>query len=122
MELNVATGQFTSAQAGTARVVDFGGLGQNLPLQVQGILHYGTGVFVNGHELKGRWFIPGWTENDSTGGVPTQNAILKMINVGQTLMGLNVGWEAYSPTHHMSAPVISASSPTHWGGLVSRRR
>lgn len=121
MELNVATGQFTSAQAGTARVVDFTGVGQVLPLQTQGILHYGTGFFVNGRELKGRWFIPGWTETDNTLGVPTSNAILKMINSGQTLLGLNVGWEAYSPTHHVSAPVITCSSPTHWGGLKSRR-
>lgn len=122
MELDVATGKFTNAAAATARVVDFTSAGQVLPLQVQGIVHYGTGFFVNGRELKGRWFIPGWTEVDNTLGVPNSNAILKMINVGQTLITLNVGWEAYSPTHHVSAPVISSSSPTHWGGLQSRRQ
>lgn len=122
MNLDVLSGKFTGATAGVARTVDMTALGQALPLQVQGLIFLSTGEFVNGHELKGRWFVPGWTENDNSTGVPSSNAILKMINVVNTLIATPHGLCVYSPTHHVSADVISGSSPTHWGGLVSRRQ
>lgn len=122
MTLDTASGQFTGVTPATARTVDFTNAGQALPLQVQGLIFMKTGLFVNGRNLSGRWFIPGWTEADNTGGAPVSNAILKMINVGQTLLASGLDWHVYSPTHHVSAAVASVSSPTHWGGLVSRRQ
>lgn len=97
--------------------------GQLLPFATQGLGRFTTGQYVAGRQLRGRMFIPGFTESNSDGGQPT-NAL--QAQMADSLAALATGALScvpvvYSRTHHVSAPMTGASFWNQWAVLRSRR-
>jgi hypothetical protein len=116
------TGQVTGVLAGTARTIVGSGSGDQLPPSVQGLVGFRTGVFRNGHEVRGRWNIPGMLETNSTGlGAPTSTVSLQLIAAGNILKNGAPPFVVYSPTHKLAAEVAAVYTPTKWAVLKSRR-
>ena len=74
--IDVATGNPTAVEVGTAGtwvgVVD----GELLPRATQGLARWLTGEYVGGRQVRGRTFVPGWTEsNNDVDGTPSAAAI-----------------------------------------------
>lgn len=97
--------------------------GDRLPPQTQGLARMGTGVYVAGRQLRGRMFLPGVTESNSTNGAPGSgyldavgDALNALVDTSLTVFPL-----IYSRTHHVAAPIATNSVWTKWASLRSRR-
>ena len=116
------TGQVTGVLSGTARTIVGGGTGDVLPTSTQGLVGFRTGVFRNGHEVRGRWNIPGMLEvNSSNLGAPSTAVQLQLIAAGNILRNGAPPFVIYSPTHKLAAEVAAVYTLTKWAVLRSRR-
>jgi hypothetical protein len=79
-------GSLTGASATTTTAVAFTSSGEPLPFATQGLIRWTTGVVVNGRFLKGKTFVPAFTETNSTGGAPTAATLSSMSTAAQNLM------------------------------------
>jgi hypothetical protein len=104
--------------------VDMTSTGDPLPMSTQLLVRWRTGVFVEGKEIRGRTFIPGYTENSSTAGRPIATTISGVLTLAQGLItDAAAAGElvVYSPTYDQAAAVTATSVWTEWAVLRSRR-
>lgn len=90
-----------------------------LPYATQGLLQLRTGVYVGGREIRGRMFLPGFTEDNNTTGVPNSALMGVMSSAGALLE--NQGFYVYSPTQNVCEQITSATPWNKWAVLRSRR-
>ncbi len=116
------TGQVESITAVTAQTGS-ALLGTDvLPWESQAVIRWRTGVFYGGRELRGRTFVPGQAEGNSTAGVPTA-ALIAAYNTAAAALAADANSTllVYSPTKHVADPAIVGDTWNTWGGLRSRR-
>jgi hypothetical protein len=119
----VLTGSFQVAVESGA------GTSVNDPLAwaTQGLLRWGTGVIRNGREVRGRTYLPGFTEADNVNGAPAPSAITVMQAAVAGFLpatgAVMVIWARPSPdlTTGQFAPVQGGSPWNRWAVLRSRR-
>ena len=104
--INDANGQIVSTSDNTERNGAGSQSGEALPSANQYLVRARTGVYVGGRELRGRMFIPGASEAQSSDGLPS-SATLTVIEdaVDAELLGtlgLNGAWVVWSRTHGVS--------------------
>lgn len=119
---DTATGQVVGILTGTSRSVVGSGTTDNLPLSAQGLVGFRTGVFANGHEIRGRWNIPGMLEvNNTAQGGPSTNMQLALIAAGNILRNGAPPFVIWSPTHKLAPEVQAVYTNPKWAILRSRR-
>lgn len=96
--------------------------GQSAPFATQGLMRLYTGTVVGGRALRGRFFIPGVTENNSNEGVPSGD-YLSAAASGMTalLTSPDAELRVWSRVHLTSAVVTSGDLWRQWAVLRSRR-
>jgi hypothetical protein len=95
VELDEVTGDATAVES-TVPVTGTGGqTGEIAPTLLQGLARWRTGSFVDGREVRGRWFIPGLGESQLASGVLA----------GTTVTSVNAAMATYIATPGV-APVI----------------
>lgn len=121
--INDATGQLTGVD--TISGGNSGGgtdSGQACPPATQGLMRILTSTVVAGRVLRGRFFIPGVTENNSNEGVPSGDYLSAAASAFTAMMDSpSSELRVYSPTHNTSAPVTAGSLWNQWAVLRSRR-
>ena len=126
-EADVATlsdtdGQITALTATTPQTGTGADSNAMLPIVVQGLVSWRTGVFIAGRELRGRTYIPGMTEAQSVAGIPESATRTFVDSAASTLIGsANADLVIYSPSHNDSQQVATGRMQTYWAELRSRR-
>lgn len=121
--VDLATGTLVRVETITPAIIDMNGLGDILPASTQGLCRLRTGLVVGGRRLRGRLFLPGMTEANSTAaGVPS-SALQSDVDAALTLLiTASAGaWVVYSRTHQAISSVTTASLWSQWAVLRSRR-
>ena len=122
--VNDATGQITGIiDTGETLVVGGSDEGDVLPAQTQLIVGLRTGVYVGGREIRGRIFIPGFTEANSSAGHPAPAMVATVATQAQdfftpTLLAKPI---VFTRTRHDQAPVSATYVSPTWAVLRSRR-
>lgn len=120
-EFDVVTGALT----GVTTVTGSNGVGlkteEALPWATQGLLRLQTGFYTAGRQLRGRLFIPGFTEDESPGGTVSGTIAAGVTAAGNALVTEAVGWAVWSRTHGVQAPISVTSMWDLWAVLRSRR-
>lgn len=119
-----ATGLITGVFPTTTAVVNGTAADTALPWATQGLIRWRTGDYVNGREIRGRTFIPGFTEAAQVSGSPDATTITKINGAGDILLAAASGagdLVVYSPTHRVASEVTSRSAWSEWAVLRSRR-
>lgn len=91
-----------------------------LPYATQMLVQLRTGVFFGGRELRGRFFIPGFCEDNSIAGVPSAGILASVQSAATTLVGA-AQLAVFSPTKFQWAAVNAAPVWNEWAVLRSRR-
>jgi hypothetical protein len=113
------TGVATGTQdGGDDQAVTGGNSGEFLPLPIQLLVQWRTGVFFGGRELRGRTFLAGFVEGLNDNGVPNLDLVAAVSTAANDLAGHLVIW---SPTHLEWASVSRATVWFKWAELRSRR-
>lgn len=105
----------------TATPWDTGGTLTNdpLPYATQLVVQLRTGTYFGGRELRGRAFIPGFTEANSLDGSPDSTLVAAAADAIDVLAGAALA--VYSPTKKEWASVNSSGVYPEWAVLRSRR-
>lgn len=121
-EINVGTGEITAQTTVTTTPHAGTDSSEALPWATQGLIRARTGVFSGGREIRGRMFIPAFTEAQSSGGLPS-SACRSDVNTAVAVLAnsTSAGWAVYSRTHHTVAGVSAATMWEEWAVLRSRR-
>lgn len=117
-----STGAIDSVQSGEA--AGFQGVSEvdPLPFANQALIQWRTGQYVGGREIRGKTFVPGLTEDASTGGLIAGNVVSGIQAAANELISDGNGaLRVYSPTRGTSAPVTSATVTNRFAVLRSRR-
>lgn len=120
--VDTASGQVEGIET-TDQVTYLGGpTADPLPLASQGLVRWRTGIYTGGREIRGRTFLPGMLETNSTNGKPA-GALISAVNAaaGSLYGDPDAQLVVYSRTHGVQADVTSASMWTEWAQLRSRR-
>lgn len=92
-----------------------------LPPTVQGLVRWRTGVYDNGREIRGRTFLPGMCEGNSTDGAPTSGTVgVFNTAAGNLVADANSELVVWS-RKGLFAPVVSGQAWVKWASLRSRR-
>lgn len=111
----------------TAAVSSASGVGDStaaepLPNVLQVLLRLRTGFFLGGREVRGRLFIPGFTEAMSTGGLPVAGNLAVIDGAAATLVAsANAQWVVWSRQNGASADITAATCWGRFAVLRSRR-
>lgn len=127
--VNIASGQVTGVQTWDGATGTCTSTGQALPWQTQALIQLRTGLYSSGRELRGRVFVPGFTENDNDQGIFAIGNRSGFESDFAALLQNGVGAETgfagtlaiYSRTHHRAAQVETVNVPAQWSALRSRR-
>lgn len=76
--INASDGALTGSTTVTSAVLAFTGSGEPLPFATQGLIKWNTGVVLDRRFVRGRTFIPAFTETAQTTGAPTSTIITLM--------------------------------------------
>jgi len=119
--LDETSGQPVSV-ANTTPVTGTGALGDHiLPITTQGLVRLRTGVFLNGREVRGRIFVPGYTEINSNGG-PSATVLSTLNAAGAALIAdANSIFAVWSRTNGVAQSVSAVETWNQWAVLRSRR-
>lgn len=121
--IDSTTGKATGTASTTTTSVTGTSSAEQLPPATQGLITWHTGVFTAGRELIGKTYIPGMTEDDSTGGVPSSGFLS-----GAQTAATNLGsggppvLEIYSRKHKTFYPAGLGSVDHVFAVLRSRRQ
>jgi len=119
--VNSVTGLTTGQDdTGAGDVIDCSGSTDPLPLATALLVQLRSGVFFTGRELRGRFFIAGMVEGNSTAGRPDASSLAVWQPFLDTLVD-DSNLAVYSPTKHEWASVSSATLWTEWAVMRSRR-
>lgn len=123
-QVDPATGEVVQRFNVTPVAVNSTSTGQTLPWSTQGLIRFKTGVFAGGRELRGRFFIPGFTELanldgkvDPTGVAGFNGVLATWLAAGTAGTNLVV----WSRTQGTTATVSNATIWDQWAVLRSRR-
>lgn len=122
-EINTDTGEATGSQVSSLTPVSTGKLAaEPLPFATQALIRWPTTYFRGGRRLQGRTFVPGITEMDSEGGVPS-NALRAALAAAAEALHTDVDTRAviYSYTWHAWATVLGGTAWSQFAVLRSRR-
>jgi hypothetical protein len=111
------TGLDDTGAGGTVTGSNSGAL---LPPSTQLLVRWRTGVFFSGRELRGRTFLPYFTENDNSSGAPSSGLVASVQTAAQT-MADDANLAVFSPTKFQWADVSAAQVWNEWAVLRSRR-
>lgn len=118
------TGNITGVETIAAGNGNGSGTGDPLPLSTQALIRWRTNQFINGREIRGRTFFPGFVETSSTAGRVT-TGLLSGLNTAAadfiTASSGGGGLVVWSPTHGQAAQVLTASAWSDFAVLRSRR-
>jgi hypothetical protein len=93
-----------------------------LPIATQALVRWSTSLVVAGRRLRGRTFLPGWTEAHSLNGVLEVAAKNTTQNAANTLIAHSApSMVVWSPTHGTLANIDAASVWEQFAVLRSRR-
>ena len=93
-----------------------------LPPATQGLIRWRTGAVFGNRELKGRTFIPGLTEGDSTDGLLTSASRTTIQNAASALIAdVNSALIVWSRRYAQQILVATATVPEQFAVLRSRR-
>lgn len=120
--IDPATGGLTGAVLGQ-QVTNIGtGSGELLPLFTQLLIGWNTGVVSGGRFVRGKCFVPGFTEanNDATGrpDAPLKNLAL---TAAQKIVNSDSDFVVWSRKNGTVAPIASTQINGAWAVLRSRR-
>jgi hypothetical protein len=119
---DIATGETQSLGSTTPFTGTGSGDGQQLPLTTQGLISWRTGAYLAGREIRGRTFVPGFTETGSDAGRPTSGVISAMVNAAAALVAeTDIDFVVWTKTHGTAAVVVGADVWSEWASLRSRR-
>jgi hypothetical protein len=120
--LDATSGVLTNVEsAGTTANTGNNGF-EILPPATQGRVNLLTGVIVANRQLRGRLYIPGFTEGVNTNGGPVAGTQTLVNSAATTLAGdANAQWVVWSRTHGVFSPITVPTMWTKWGSLRSRR-
>lgn len=121
--IDSATGDTISTFAVTQKTGTFSNSAGRAPSSLQGLARFRTGAYIGGREVRGRFFIPGFTigaigpgGSVSTAQVAQQNSLLA------TLVGTaNADLVVWSKTNGQFFPVSAATLWDQFAVLRSRR-
>lgn len=120
--IDIATGEVQSSEGTTPTTGTGSGTGACLPMATQGLIRARTGAYINGREVRGRWFIPGFTEGESDLGRPVQGALDAMQNAVNALISSEeVSPIVWTKTHGTAAAILSGGPWSEWAVMRSRR-
>lgn len=124
-QIDSATGLATGVTAAAQRVIGATGASNVLPQANQGLVHLFTGVYTGGRQLRGRLFLPGLmlVSAASTGAVDATKRTLWQTTVTTLVTASNAvgNLQVYSPTHHVTADVLTVSASSVFAVMRSRR-
>jgi hypothetical protein len=117
------TGELVGAANVFPDAVNPSGGGEALPLFTQGLISLETGAVVAGRRLRGRIFLPGMQETNSTSaGVPSGTLVAAINSSFESFLGADgAAMVVYSPTHHTAFSVVTGTMWNQWAILRSRR-
>lgn len=96
--------------------------GQPLPWATQGLITWRTDSIVSGRRLQGRTFLPGFVEDNNTGGVMNDDLVTALVgSVSDYLTAAGGSPVVYSRRHHSFAQVTTGTVHRVWAVLRSRR-
>lgn len=115
-------GQVTAVTSTTPASGAGGGGALSLPIAAQGLVRWRTGDYINGREIRGRWFIPGLSTTSNTDGVVTPASVTVIQNAATALIAdpdtiLNI----WSRANNTARAVTSGSAWNQFAVLRSRR-
>jgi len=114
-------GQVTGVEdTGAGGTVSCSNSGAELPWGSSILVRWRTGVFNAGRELRGRSFIPGATQDDTSAGFPSTALIAAVQGPADTLVGA-ANLAVFSRTHFTWASVNLASVWSEYALMRSRR-
>jgi hypothetical protein len=91
-----------------------------LPWQTQGLIRWRTGFYLQGRQLQGKTFLPGFSESQNVGGVMDTTTNNGVGTLASTLL-TNTPLAVYSKKYHTAAQVTGRLVPTRWAFLSDRR-
>nr|CRY97411.1 hypothetical protein [uncultured prokaryote] len=93
-----------------------------LPYSTQFQVDWLTGVYAGGRQIRGKTYIPGLTEDTTTGGVFNSNVVGPYLDAAtQLISDGNGAMRVYSPTRNTSAVITGATTTPKPAVLRSRR-
>lgn len=120
--IDILTGNVTSITPVTPTTVASTSGGDALPWVSQGLIRLRTGTYVNGREVRGRWFIPGAVETNNDVGRPNSTYVTLLNNaVAAVIADATTDLMVYSKKNRDAVPVVSGSAWGEWASLRSRR-
>jgi hypothetical protein len=129
-EIEETNGAIVGQTVGTLPpAVTFSAAGDFLPYQTQALLRLTTGTFIDGRRLRGRQYLPGWTElSNTSGGVPAGSSVANITSaaalLGTTIvtpMNQRVWHRPKAGSPGLSAIVVARQAGVNWAVLKSRR-
>lgn len=122
LQVNIATGQTEGVETVTSSPITGGTADAMLPQATQALLRWRSGQFVAGREIRGRTFVPGFTEASGTTNGEVDTTVIALLNTaaGNLISNTNIG--IWSPTRGVFASAQSASTWGEWAVLRGRRQ
>lgn len=121
-EVDQSNGQVTGIESTDTVTVTGNGGGDVLPPNIQALVRWRTGTFLDGREVRGRVFVPAMLEANNTAGAPTAFLVNLVTTAAQSLVGDgDSALVVYSRKSAGAVPVTAASMWTKWAQLRSRR-
>lgn len=127
VDIDASTGQAVGAFPVSGATVTGTNAGERLPPATQALLRLRSGLYLNGRELRGRWFIPGMVEADNAAGVVDSTARNDIVVAYTGALGeaenIYGAFEIqiYSRTHMTQTGVSVVDVWTQFAVLRSRR-
>lgn len=120
--IDEATGQPTGLNAVTPVTAACTQSGDPLPFMSQAVCQWRTGVFIAGREIRGRTFIPGMSETNSTNGRPVAGLVTAVNAAAAALIAdANSIFGVYSLQNFNFQEAVLGSCWSEFGVLRSRR-
>lgn len=92
-----------------------------LPPTTQALIKWSTGVWVNGRQLVGKTFLPGFCEDSNETGGVLQTAIATVVTNGANALISALPLVVWSKTHSTFEPAATGTCATKWAYLSGRR-
>lgn len=122
LEISEVTGKPLSSTTTTPSSGAGTGSATELPIVTQGLIRWGTGIYLAGREVRGRTFVPGLTENDNDLGVPNAGVAAIINGACTTLLGnANADLVVWSRKNGVRYAAASGSMAPYWSFLKTRR-
>lgn len=121
-QINPVSGDLTGVWSTAGGSWQGDSAGQLLPVGACGLVQFRTGVFANGREVRGKTFVPGFTEDTNTAtGTPGASTQTALVAAGTALMSADPSFCVYSPTNNLAAIVTSVTAWNKYAMVRSRR-